>query len=246
VSPSVIVIVPTYNERANLPVLAERLMSLAGVRLLVVDDQSPDGTGEVAEALGRQHAGRIEVVRRTGRRGLGRSYIDGMRHALGAGYDVICQMDADLSHDPRQLPALVAAVETADLAIGSRYVPGGAIVNWPRRREWLSRFANGYVRAVTRLEIRDATSGFRCWRADTLRRLPLERFMSDGYSFQVETLFTTVRLGLRVVEVPITFTERREGRSKLSRGIVLESVVMPWRLIASPERARKAPAEPRR
>ena len=236
-----LVIVPTYNERANLPVLVAGLMQHAGVRVLVVDDQSPDGTGEVAEGLAREHAGRVEVMHRTGRRGLGRSYIDGIRNALAEPVDVICQMDADLSHDPAHLPALIAATSYADVVLGSRYVSGGAILNWPRRRRLLSRFANMYIRAVTRLGARDCTTGYRCWRRMALASLPLDRFFSDGYSFLVETLFVAARRGCRIAEVPITFVERREGESKVSRAVLFESAVTPWRLIANPELARKAP-----
>lgn len=236
-----LVIVPTYNERANLPVLVPALMAHAGVRVLIVDDQSPDGTGEVAEALARQYRGRVEVMHRTGRRGLGRSYIDGIKRAIGEPVDVICQMDADLSHDPKHLPDLVAATAGADVVLGSRYIPGGAVVNWPRRRLLLSRFANLYIRAVTRLGAHDCTTGYRCWRRTALAGLPLDSFFSDGYSFLVEMLFVAARSGCRIAEVPITFVERREGESKVSRAVLLESAITPWRLIASPGRARRAP-----
>lgn len=231
------VVVPTYNERVNLPILVDALMQQPDVRLLVVDDQSPDGTGDLADTLARQHAGRIDVMHRSGRRGLGRAYIDGFRKAIKEPVDVVCQMDADLSHDPRQLPDLIAAASNADVVIGSRYVPGGRIVNWPRRRELLSRFANVYVRAITRLKTHDCTAGYRCWRRATLERLPLERFISDGYSFQIETLFSAARLGCRVVEIPITFVERQEGQSKVSRGVLIESAITPWRLAFKPFRA---------
>ena len=236
-----LVIVPTYNERANLPVLVPALMAHAGVRVLIVDDQSPDGTGEVAEALARQYRDRVEVMHRTGRRGLGRSYIDGIKRAIGEPVDVICQMDADLSHDPKHLPDLLAATAGADVVLGSRYVPGGAVVNWPKRRRLLSRFANLYIRAVTRLGAHDCTTGYRCWRRNALAGLPLDSFFSDGYSFLVEMLFVAARSGCRIAEVPITFVERREGESKVSRAVLLESAITPWRLIANPRRARKAP-----
>lgn len=230
---SAIVVVPTYNERGNLPVLVAALLGHPIVRVLVVDDQSPDGTGEVADALARAHPGRVDVMHRTGRRGLGRAYVDGFTRAIADPVDVVCQMDADLSHDPRQIPDLIAAAADADVVIGSRYVPGGAVVNWPRRRELLSRFANVYVRAITRLTVRDCTSGYRCWRREALARLPLDRFISDGYSFQIETLFGAARRGCRIAEVPITFVERREGESKVSRGVLIESAITPWRLIVS-------------
>jgi dolichol-phosphate mannosyltransferase len=227
-----LVVVPTYNELANLPVLTAGLMEQPNLRLLVVDDQSPDGTGRLADQLAREHSGRIRVLHRTGHRGLGRSYVDGLREALREPVDVICQMDADLSHDPRQLPALIAAADDSDVVIGSRYVPGGRIVNWPLRRRLLSRFANGYVRTVTRLVVRDCTSGYRCWRRDALASLPLDRLTSDGYAFLVEMLYVAARRGCRVSEVPITFVERRLGESKLSSGVVIESAIAPWRIIA--------------
>ena len=227
-----LVVVPTYNELANLPVLALGLMEQSNLRLLIVDDQSPDGTGDVADQLASAHAGRISVLHRTGRRGLGRSYVDGIKEALREPVDVICQMDADLSHDPVQLPALIAAADENDVIIGSRYVAGGRIVNWPLRRRLLSRFANSYVRTVTRLDVRDCTSGYRCWRRDALASLPIDRLTSDGYAFLVEMLYVAARHGCRVAEVPITFVERRLGESKLSRAVVIESAIAPWRIIA--------------
>ena len=233
-APNALVIVPTYNERDNLPILADGLMTHGSVRLLVVDDESPDGTGGIADDLARRYAGRIDVIHRTGRRGLGRSYVDGFKAAFASPVDVICQMDADLSHDPAQLPALIAGLANADLVIGSRYVPNGAVVNWPLQRRLLSRFANRYIRLVTRLRVRDCTSGYRCWRRGVLAQLPIDRISSDGYSFLVETLFMAARRGARVGEVPITFVERRLGQSKLSRAVLLESALMPWRLIGTP------------
>lgn len=227
-----LVVVPTYNELANLPVLTAGLMEQPNLRLLIVDDQSPDGTGRLADQLASEHSGRMRVLHRTGHRGLGRSYVDGLREALREPVDVICQMDADLSHDPGQLPALIAAADESDVVIGSRYVPGGRIVNWPLRRRLLSRFANGYVRTVTRLVVRDCTSGYRCWRRDALASLPLDRLTSDGYAFLVEMLYVAARRGCRVSEVPITFVERRLGESKLSSGVVIESAIAPWRIIA--------------
>jgi dolichol-phosphate mannosyltransferase len=236
--PTALVIVPTYNERENLPLVAAQLMEIPGVSLLVVDDHSPDGTGAIADALAREYPGRIDVMHRTGPRGLGRAYIDGIAAALDRPFDLICQMDCDLSHDPRQLPSLLAAAADADLIIGSRYVPGGGVVNWPLRRRLLSRFANFYIRAVTRVSPRDCTSGYRCWRRAALASIPLDRVTSDGYSFLVEMLFIAGTLHLRTTEVPITFVERRLGESKLSGSVLLESAITPWRLIASRKTAR--------
>ena len=234
-----LVIVPTYNERANLATLVAGVLSHPDVRMLIVDDQSPDGTGQLADDLAARHSGRLDVMHRTGRRGLGRSYIDGITQALEEPVDLICQMDADLSHDPAHLGSLMAATAHADLVIGSRYIPGGAIVNWPKRRRLLSRFANMYIRGVTRMAVRDCTSGYRCWRREALAALPLDRFFSDGYSFLVEMLFVASRRGCRIAEVPITFVERREGESKISRAVLLESAITPWRLVGSPEASRK-------
>jgi dolichol-phosphate mannosyltransferase len=228
---NVLVVVPTYNERENLPLLARGVLALPGFRMLVVDDGSPDGTGDVADALTREYPGRVEVMHRTGKRGLGRSYIDGLRHALSAtDAELICQMDADLSHNPEYLPALAAATANADLVIGSRYLNGVSVVNWPLHRIFLSAFGNRYIRAVTQLSPSDCTSGFRCWRREALARLPLDTMVSDGYAFLVEMLFDAARNGSRIAEVPIIFVERRQGQSKLSSNVLLESLIMPWRL----------------
>jgi dolichol-phosphate mannosyltransferase len=239
---SALVIIPTYNERANLPTLVAGLLEHEGVRVLVVDDQSPDGTGQVADGLSREHPGRVSVLHRTSQRGFGRSYIDGITQAIREPVDVICQMDADLSHDPRHLPALIAATNNAEMSIGSRYIPGGEIVNWPLRRRVLSRFANTYIRAVARVRAHDCTSGYRCWRREALAALPLDQFFSDGYSFLVEMLFAASRNGYRIAEVPITFVERREGESKVSANVLIESAITPWRLIARPGGRREGPA----
>src|SRR5207248_3293324 len=196
------------------------------------DVQSSDRTVVPADGLAQGQPGRVDVMHRTGVRGLGRSYIDGIARSIHEPVDVICQMDADLSHDPRHLPALMAATAHADVVIGSRYVPGGAIRNWPRRRLLLSRLANIYIRQITRLSARDWTSGYRCWRREALAAMPLDRFISDGYSFLVEMLFVAARQGSRIAEVPITFVERRQGESKLSRSVLVESALTPWRLIA--------------
>jgi dolichol-phosphate mannosyltransferase len=225
-----LVIIPTYNERENLPTLVREILARPLYRVMVVDDQSPDGTGEVADRLAAEFPGRVEVVHRTGKRGLGRSYLEAFGLAIRQDVEVICHMDADLSHDPKYLPDLVEAARDHDLVIGSRYLHGVSVVNWPLRRLILSSFANRYVRAVTRLSVHDCTSGFRCWRRDALARIPLDRIVSDGYSFVVELLFEASRLGCRVAEVPIVFVERRQGTSKMSKAVLIESVIMPWRL----------------
>ena len=227
-----LVIVPTYNERENLPLLAAALLRLEGLEILVVDDESPDGTGEEADRLAGASGGRVRVLHRRGPRGLGRSYIDGMAAALRSGATHVCQMDADFSHDPADIARLLDASRDADLVIGSRYVAGGRLRNWPLRRRMLSAFANWYVRAITRLPVHDCTSGFRCWRRELLARLPLQRIVSDGYAFQVELAWEAHAAGGRIAEIPITFVERRQGASKLSGAVIAESVVLPWRLAA--------------
>ena len=226
-----LVVVPTYNERDNLPVLAAGILAHPGFRLLVVDDGSPDGTGAVADGLAAAHPGRVEVLHRTGPRGLGLSYIDGLKRALASGAELIFQMDADLSHNPEYLPALAEASAHADLVIGSRYLTGVSVVNWPLHRIFLSAFANRYVRTVTRVSATDCTSGFRCWRREALTRLPLDGMVSNGYAFIVEMLFEASRHGCRIAEVPIIFVERRQGQSKVSGRVLAESLIVPWRLL---------------
>jgi len=201
------------------------------VRVMVVDDDSPDGTGVVADDLASRYPGRVDVVHRTGPRGLGRSYLEGIGRALTGEVELICQMDADFSHDPKYLPQMIAAAADHDVVIGSRYVHGGSVVHWPLHRILLSAIANRYIRAVTRLPVRDCTSGFRCWRREALARIPLERIASEGYAFLVEMLYEAARCGCRIAEVPIIFVERRQGASKLSIGVLLESLVTPWRVI---------------
>ena len=225
------IIIPTYNERDNLPSLVRTILARDGYRVMIVDDNSPDGTGEAADNLAREFPGRVDVVHRTGVRGLGRSYVEGLQRAVAGTADVICQMDADWSHDPQYLPDMVAAVGAHDVVIGSRYVQGVSVVNWPLRRLILSAFANRYIRAITRLRARDCTSGYRCWRRETLALLPLERVVSEGYAFLVEMLYEAARRGARVGEVPIIFVERRQGVSKLSTGVLMESILTPWRLV---------------
>jgi dolichol-phosphate mannosyltransferase len=234
-----LVIVPTYNERENVSPLVSALLALEeGLRVIVVDDQSPDGTGQAAEALAAASGGRVSVLRRRGVRGLGRSYVDGMRAALASDATHICQMDADFSHDPSELPRLLGASARADLVIGSRYIRGGTLRNWPAHRVMLSTMANWYVRSITRLPVHDCTSGFRCWSRELLARLPLDRIVSDGYAFQVEMTWEARSAGGQILEVPITFVERRQGRSKLSGRVIGESIVLPWRLAARPRGGR--------
>ena len=227
-----LVVIPTYNEVENIRGLVEAVLRIPDVSMMIVDDGSPDGTGALADALALEHRGRVQVLHRTGARGFGRSYVEGMQRALRlADIDVVCQMDADLSHLPTDLPRLIAAARDADLVIGSRYVHGGQVENWPWRRLVLSGFANEYVRMLTRIPVRDITSGFRCWRRQMLIDIPLAELRSDGYAFQVEMTWHAHRLNRRIAEVPITFVERRQGQSKLSTRVMAESAALPWRLL---------------
>lgn len=225
-----LIVVPTYNERENVAALVAQLLEVAPeADVCLLDDNSPDGTAAVASELFGSNP-RFFVIRREGARGYGRSLIDGYRRALAGGYARLVQLDADFSHDPKSIPALVAASQQADVVIGSRYCAGGRVENWPLRRRLLSRFANRYVCAITGLKVCDATGGFRCYTRRALRRLLEGRVGAEGYAFLVETAFRAHREGLALREVPITFTDRREGQSKMSRRVIYESVFMPWRL----------------
>lgn len=238
-APKVVVVVPTYNERDNLPVLAGQLAELdvQNLHLLVVDDNSPDGTGKIADELADGSAdGWVSVLHRTVKDGLGRAYVDGMGRAIEAGADIVVQMDADLSHPASVIPEMVRLLESSDVGvvIGSRYVEGGSTASsWPWHRKALSAGANLYVNSVLRLHVKDATAGFKAWRADTLCAIELSSVRSNGYSFQVEMNYRTIKRGVRLAEVPIHFDERSAGSSKMSVWTQLESVAMPWRLLYS-------------
>ncbi len=228
-----LVVVPTYNEAENVAILAEQIAhAVPDAHLLLVDDASPDGTADIADTLFASNIAyeNYRVLRRTGTRGLGRAYRDGFYLALSRGYDCIIQMDADLSHDPAHLPQLMMATEHADLVIGSRYCPGGGVKNWPWHRLALSRFAVWYVRHVAHVPVADATAGYRCWTRRALKAVELETLTSEGYSFQVEMGHRASQAGMRIAEVPIVFTDRRFGMSKISRTVMIESFVLPWRL----------------
>ena len=228
-----VIVVPTYNEAENVAALCEKIAQIVpDAHLTLMDDGSPDGTAGIAEALfaGDRKFANYRVVRRTGLRGLGRAYCDGFQRALDAGYDRIVQMDADLSHDPAYLPALLERSRNADLVIGSRYCEGGGVQNWARQRILLSRFANWYVHKVARIPVLDATAGFRCWTRQALEAAQIDTVRADGYSFQVEMSHRATRSGMKIAEIPIIFTDRRFGQSKISRKVLVESFLTPWRL----------------
>jgi dolichol-phosphate mannosyltransferase len=223
----VLVVLPTYNEAANIEEVLRRVRAaIAPAAVLVVDDGSPDGTADVADVCGRE-VGHVEVMRRTAKSGLGSAYRAGFALGLARGYEVLIEMDSDLSHDPAALPALIAAVEHgADLAVGSRYVPGGSIPNWSWHRRALSRWGNRYAAGMLGLAINDSTSGFRAYRATALQQIDLDGVRADGYGFQIEMAYRIVRNGGRVVEVPIAFVDRVRGTSKMSGHIVVEAMLL--------------------
>jgi dolichol-phosphate mannosyltransferase len=235
----IVVIVPTYNERENLERIVGRVRaSVPEAHVLVADDNSPDGTGAIADRLAADDD-HVQVMHRRGKEGLGAAYLAGFDWALQNGYDVVVEMDADGSHQPEQLPRLLAALRDADLVLGSRWVPGGSVVNWPKSRELLSRGGSLYTRLMLGVPMKDATGGYRAFRADTLRKLDLTGVESAGYCFQVELGWRAVQAGLRVREVPIEFVERELGDSKMDQKIVAEAL---WRVTVwgAQDRTRKA------
>lgn len=225
-----LVIIPTYNESENIRALTEAVLRVSpDLELLIVDDNSPDGTGEIADALARENP-RVHVLHRPRKMGLGSAYIEGFRYALQNGYEAVVEMDADFSHDPQDIPRLLDALEEADLAIGSRYMNGVSVVNWPIKRLLLSYFANWYARVVTRVPVRDLTAGFKAYRREVLEAIDFGRIVSDGYAFQIEMKYKAWEKGFRLREVPIIFVERRAGTSKMSKRIIREAFVLVLRL----------------
>jgi len=225
-----LVIIPTYNERENLPELLRRIFAEGlPLEVLIIDDNSPDGTGAAADALAAADP-RVHVMHRPGKMGLGSAYVSGFRHAIEHGYDAVFEMDADFSHNPDSLPEFLRELEKADLVVGSRYLHGVTVVNWPLKRLILSYLANVYSRVITGMPIKDATGGFKCFRRQVLESLDLSRVKSDGYGFQIEINFKAWRKGFRIREIPILFVDRRAGESKMSRRIVWEAAWMVWRL----------------
>ena len=242
-NPHLTIVIPTFNEAENLPLLAKTLFSLPYefLKLMVVDDNSPDGTGQIAENLKIEYPGYVEVIHRDGKMGLGTAYIKGFTCAIEAGAEAICQMDADFSHPPEKILELMKALQSCDVALGSRYVPGGAVDReWPSWRKALSAFGNIYARIILRLPVRDATGGFRIWRSETLAGMPLERIRSNGYAFQVEMAYVFYRLGYTFREIPFYFSDRQWGQSKMSLRIQREAALRVWSMLYDYRNLRKA------
>ncbi len=228
------IVIPTYNEAGNLSDLVSSLFSLPldGLDILVVDDNSPDGTGEIAEQLAITHAGRLTALHRKGKLGLGTAYLAGFDSALKMGSEVVGQMDADFSHPPEKVIEMIKALEKQDLVIGSRYISGGSVdEHWPAWRKGLSAFGNLYARSILGLNVRDVTGGFRLWRSSALDCLPLEKVHSDGYAFQVEMTYLARRCGLRIGEIPIYFADRKWGKSKMSFQVQREAALRVWQIL---------------
>jgi len=219
-----VVLMPTYNERDNLPRIVPAVLDAATVDLWVLDDNSPDGTGEVADALADKYE-RVRVTHRPGKAGLGAAYLDGFRRALDAGYDRVIEMDADFSHPPHALAELLRLSDDYDVVLGSRYVPGGGTENWPWYRKALSRGGSLYARTWLGVSVRDLTGGFKCFRREVLEAIDLDSVQTTGYAFQIEMTYRAIKKGFRVVETPIVFVEREQGTSKMSRRIMLEAVL---------------------
>ncbi len=229
--PGPLIVVPTYNERDNVHDIAGRLLAaLPGVELLFVDDASPDGTGQILDEIAAREP-RIHVMHRAGKLGLGTAYVEGFTWGLARGYEYLFEMDADGSHDPRFLPTMLALAEDgADVVVGSRYVPGGATPNWGIGRQLISRGGSLYARTILGIDVRDVTAGFVCWRRTALEAIDLPTVSSNGYSFQIEMKYRALKRGLRLVETPIVFPDRRVGQSKMSRAIFVEGLVKVWAL----------------
>ena len=226
----VLVIIPTYNERTNIENMIEEVLSLPGeLEILVVDDNSPDGTGEYVKEVSQRDS-RVHVLQREGKMGLGTAYVAGFKYMLLNNYDIAVQMDADFSHDPKVIPEFLKSIEENDLVIGSRYIQGVNVINWPMKRLLLSYFANIYTKVITGMPVKDATGGFKCFRREVLESINLDNIHSNGYSFQIEMNFKTFRKGFRCKEIPIIFMDRVEGESKMSKKIVREAITMVWKL----------------
>jgi len=241
-----LVIIPTYDEKENVRSIVEMVLRQSpSIDLLIVDDNSPDGTGDIVEELSRQRQPRLHLLRRAGKLGLGTAYIAGFKWGLEKGYDYLLEMDADFSHDPNELPNFLKKIEEADLVLGSRYCNGIRVINWPLSRLVLSKGAALYVRLIAGLPVTDPTGGFKCFRREVLESLDLDKVRSNGYAFQIEMTYKTWMKGFRVAEIPITFVDRYAGQSKMSKRIVREALWMVWWLAISHGFRRKPPRDAR-
>ena len=235
-----IIVIPTYDEKENIEKIISAVFAVDdSVNILIVDDGSPDGTGQIVKDLMVSDR-RIHILEREGKQGLGTAYCAGFEYALERDFDYIMEMDADFSHDPKEIPNFLNAIKDNDLVIGSRYISGVNVVNWPLKRLLLSYFANVYTQKVTGMKIKDATGGFKCFRADILRKIDLGRVKTNGYGFQIEMNFRTWKLGGRIKEIPIIFVDRIEGESKMSKDIIWEAVFLVWKLALGIIKVKKA------
>ena len=226
----VLVIIPTYNERTNIENMLQSILALPGeLNILVVDDNSPDGTGDYVKEF-KQNNSRVHLMQREGKLGLGTAYVAGFKYLLSKDYDIAVQMDADFSHDPKVIPEFLESIKENDLVIGSRYIQGVNVINWPMKRLLLSYFANIYTKVITGMPVKDATGGFKCFRREVLESINLDNIHSNGYSFQIEMNFLTFKKGFRCKEIPIIFMDRVEGVSKMSKKILREAITMVWKL----------------
>jgi dolichol-phosphate mannosyltransferase len=223
-----LICIPTYNERENLPSIVGELLRVAPIDVLVIDDNSPDGTGAIADQLAEDHPGRVHVLHRPGKQGLGRAYLAGFEWALEQPYRYIFEMDADFSHQPRYIPEFLRAIQDHDLVLGSRYVEGGGTVNWSKMRKLISRGGSLYARSILGVKVRDLTGGFKCFRREVLEALDLNSIQTTGYAFQIELTYRALQLGFKVKEIPIVFFEREAGKSKMDSSIVREAVRKVW------------------
>jgi len=226
-----LIVIPTYNEAENIEKIIDRILfqGIKGLDILIVDDNSPDGTGEIAEEISN-HESHVYYLKRPAKQGLGTAYVEGFRYAIKHGYHYVFEMDADFSHDPDEIPNFLEAIKEYDLVIGSRYIVGVNVINWPLSRLLLSLFANWYSRFITGLPVHDCTGGFKCFRIEVLKSIDLDKIHSDGYSFQIEMNFKAWKKGYTLHEIPIVFTDRVAGRSKMNRKIIREAIVMVWKL----------------
>lgn len=226
-----IVVIPTYNEQENIRKLVEIILKLEPrFSIIIVDDNSPDGTGKTADELKSENPDRVFIIHRSGKMGLGRAYIDGFKYALSLGADYIFEMDADFSHSPEKLPVFLKEIQDADIVIGSRYINGVSVINWPLRRLFLSVLASYYVRFITGMRLYDNTTGFKCFKKKVLENINLDAIKSNGYSFQIEMNYRAQKKGFKIKEVPIIFIDRHSGSSKMSKAIIREAIVMVWKL----------------